>query len=48
MFVKDIKIDGDKWYRVMVGPLATDLELNRAQDKLAEADIESIPLKVSQ
>ena len=48
VFVKEIKIDGDKWYRVMVGPLATDLDLNRTQDKLAEAEIESIPLKVSQ
>ena len=48
VFVKEIKIEGDKWYRVMVGPLATDLELNRTQDKLAEAEIESIPLKVSQ
>jgi cell division protein FtsN len=48
VFVKEINIDGDKWYRVMVGPLDTDLDLNRAQDKLAEAEIESIPLKVSQ
>ena len=48
VFVKEIKIDGDKWYRVMVGPLTTDLELNRTQDKLAQADIESIPLKVAQ
>jgi cell division protein FtsN len=47
VFVKKIKIDGKKWYRVMVGPIATDLELNRTQDRLAEAEIESIPLKVS-
>ena len=48
VFVKEVIIRGDKWYRVMVGPLYTDLDLNRTQDKLAEADIESIPLKVAQ
>ncbi len=48
VFVKEIRIDKDTWYRVMVGPLHTDLDLNRAQDKLAEADIESLPLKVPQ
>lgn len=48
VFVKEIKVDGNRWHRVMVGPLDTDLALNRAQDKLAEAAIESIPLKVSQ
>ena len=48
VFVKEVDIDGNQWYRVMVGPLGTDLDLNRAQDKLAEAEIESIPLKVAQ
>ena len=48
VFLKEIKVDGTSWHRVMVGPFDTDLTLNRAQDKLAEAEIESIPLKVRQ
>ena len=48
VFLKKIKVDGDTWHRVMVGPLDSDLALNRAQDKLAEAEVESIPLRVRQ
>jgi len=29
----------------MVGPFDTDLALNRAQDKLAQAEVEAIPMK---
>ncbi len=46
VFTREIKVDGNAWHRVMVGPLETELALNRAQDTLAEAEIESIPLKV--
>ncbi len=46
VFIKDITVDGKDWHRVMVGPLENDLALNRAQDKLAAAEIESIPFKV--
>ncbi len=45
-FIKDITVDGKDWHRVMVGPLKNELALNRAQDKLAAAEIESIPFKV--
>ena len=48
VFVKKINVNGATWYRVMVGPFKTDLGLNRAQDKLAAAQIESIPIKVTQ
>jgi cell division protein FtsN len=48
VFVKKIDVNGTTWHRVMVGPFDTDLGLNRAQDKLAEAQIESIPIKVTQ
>ncbi len=47
VFIREIDLNGETWYRVMVGPLETDLALNRAQDTLAEASIESIPLKVT-
>ncbi|MFP6806239.1 MAG: SPOR domain-containing protein [Pseudomonadales bacterium] len=46
VFIKEIKVDDNQWHRVMVGPLASDLLLNRAQDKLAAAEIESIPFRV--
>ncbi|MEX2488113.1 MAG: SPOR domain-containing protein [Pseudomonadales bacterium] len=48
VFSREIEVDGRQWHRVMVGPLHSDLELNRAQDKLAEAEIESIALRVTQ
>jgi cell division protein FtsN len=48
VFLKETNVNGNTWHRVMVGPLDTNLALNRAQDKLAEAEIESIPLKIRQ
>lgn len=48
VFSREIEVDGKQWHRVLVGPLNSDLELNRAQDTLAEAEIESIALKVTQ
>lgn len=48
VFIKKIEVKGATWHRVMVGPFDTDLGLNRAQDKLAAAEIESIPIKVMQ
>jgi cell division protein FtsN len=46
VFVRKIDVDGNDWYRVIVGPLENDLALNRAQDTLAQAQIESLPLRV--
>ena len=40
------EVKGEFWHRVLVGPLDSDIKLNRAQDKLAEAGIEAIPLKL--
>lgn len=48
VFVKEVEIDGKRRHRVLVGPLDTRLALNRAQDKLADAQVESIALRVSQ
>ncbi len=46
VFVRKVDVDGYDWYRVFVGPLDNNLALNRAQDKLAQAQIESLPLRV--
>lgn len=42
-----VDMQGTTWHRVIVGPFDTDLEKNRAQDKLAQAQIQSIPMKVA-
>jgi hypothetical protein len=44
--IRKVKVTGDTWHRVMVGPFDSKLELNRAQDKLAQAQVSSIPLKI--
>ena len=46
VFMQEVEIEGKTWYRVMVGPLDSKLDRNRAQDKLAQAQIESLPLQV--
>jgi cell division protein FtsN len=40
------EVKGESWHRVLVGPLNSDIKLNRAQDTLAEAGIEAIPLRL--
>ena len=47
VFVTEVKVENNRWHRVMVGPLSSNLDLNRTQDRLAEMELESIPLKVS-
>ena len=47
VFIREVEIEDETWHRVIVGPLETDLALNRAQDKLAQAQIESLPLRVA-
>ncbi len=44
--IREVKVTGDTWHRVVVGPFDAKLELNRAQDKLAQAEIPSIPMKI--
>lgn len=41
-----IDVDGQKWHRVIVGPFNSQLERNRAQDKLAQAEIQSMPYRI--
>ncbi len=43
---QSVDVSGDTRYRVIVGPFNSTLERNRAQDKLAQAQIKSIPMKI--
>jgi cell division protein FtsN len=45
-YIKPGEVRGEFWHRVLVGPLTSNLTLNRTQDKLAEEGIEAIPLKL--
>lgn len=46
VFVREIEKDGVPWHRVIVGPLDTEIELNRHRRALAESNIASIVLRV--
>ena len=45
--VRQIRVNGQAWHRVMVGPLPDEVELGRAQERLAEVDIAAIPIRVA-
>ena len=45
-YVKRGEVRGEFWHRVLIGPISSNLALNRTQDKLAEESIEAIPLKL--
>ncbi len=45
--IKKINKDDEVWHRVVIGPLDSELELTRARNRLAEASIESIALRVN-
>jgi len=44
--IKKITKNNEIWHRVLVGPLNSELELSRARNRLAEASIESIALRI--
>lgn len=44
--IKKITKDKKVWHRVLIGPLNSELELSRAKNRLAEASIESIALRI--
>lgn len=46
VITREFEVNSERWHRVIVGPLDSDLELTRTQDVLAEAEIESIPLRI--
>jgi len=46
-FIKTSARDGVTWYRVMLGPIDSSLEVDRKRRKLAEANIASLTFSVS-
>ena len=44
--IREVKVDGANWHRIIVGPFDSELERNRAQNKLAQAEITSIPMRI--
>ena len=44
--IREVNVAGANWHRVMVGPFNSQLERNRAQNKLAQVEIATIPIKI--
>jgi hypothetical protein len=44
--IQEVAIAGASWHRIMVGPFDSQLERNRAQNKLAQAEIATISIKI--
>jgi len=44
--VQEVEVDGASRHRIIVGPFDSALELSRAQNKLAQAEISSISKKI--
>ena len=44
--IQEVKVDGANRHRSIVGPFDSVLERSRAQNKLAQAQISSIPMKI--
>lgn len=44
--IQRVSIDKDTWHRVRIGPMGDLGELNRTRDKLRQADIDTIVLRV--
>jgi cell division protein FtsN len=44
--IQEVAIAGAIWHRIMVGPFDSQLERNRAQNKLAQAEIATISIKI--
>ena len=45
-FITAVEVSGREHHRVIVGPFDTELDRNRAQDKLAQAQISSVAIKI--
>ncbi|MGI9322180.1 MAG: SPOR domain-containing protein [Pseudomonadales bacterium] len=46
--IQKSKVEGESWYRVLIGPLETESDKNSAQNKLAEEGIQFIAFKAEQ
>lgn len=46
--IQRVSIDSDTWHRVRIGPIADLPELNRMRDRLRQADIEALVIRVGE
>ena len=44
--IHEVSVAGANWHRIMVGPFDSQLERNRAQNKLAQVEIAAISIKI--
>ena len=44
--ISEVTVAGVTWYRLIAGPFNTETARNRAQDKIAQAEIESFPIEI--
>jgi cell division protein FtsN len=44
--VQRVSVDNDTWHRVRVGPITDPRELNRIKERLREADMDSLVIRV--
>jgi len=44
--VQDVEVNGDDWYRVRIGPLASIREINGIRNRLVKNDISAILIRV--
>ena len=47
VYIQEVSNEGVQWHMVLVGPFDSKLELNRVRNRLAEANIESIQLRMN-
>lgn len=43
VFSREVKVEGKKWHRVLVGPMDSLVELNRSRQLLAREQIKTLP-----
>jgi cell division protein FtsN len=44
--VQRVAIDNDTWHRVRIGPISDPAELNRVRDRLKEAEVDFLVVRV--
>lgn len=41
-----VELNKETWHRVIVGPFESELDRNRAQDRLAQAEVRAMPVRI--
>jgi cell division protein FtsN len=44
--IQRVSVDNDTWHRIRIGPIADLAELNRTRDKLRQANIDALVIRV--